>query len=84
MRPLQHCDVVAADLGILAARIAVIDFTSTYVSSELRLLVNTQFGLNNVNYLVQQGSEHETFLSVCSLFVHVLNDAQGCLLAAIQ
>lgn len=55
-------DLVAVDLSETAARVRVVDFTTPFGPSNLRILVNKEFGLNNVTYLVQRDTSYQTYL----------------------
>jgi ABC-type amino acid transport substrate-binding protein len=58
-----NCDLIAADLTITNARNRVIDFTTPWHSSSLRILVNSQTGLKNVKYLVRTQTSAYEFLA---------------------
>jgi ABC-type amino acid transport substrate-binding protein len=55
-------DGIAADLTITAARDKVIDFTTSYQPSFLKVLYNVATGLDKSKYLVQKGSVAESVL----------------------
>jgi ABC-type amino acid transport substrate-binding protein len=57
----KSADVVAADLTITSDRDAVIDFTTPYLVSPLRILVGSS-GLNNIHYLVVKDTAFATYL----------------------
>ena len=48
----------------MAARTEVMDFTTPFATSQLRILVNKKSGLKDVNYVVQKNSAYELFLKV--------------------
>ena len=57
----QNVDLVAADMSISAARDLVVDFTTPLLTNPAKILINSNIGLSDVQYLVERGSSFNRY-----------------------